>query len=143
MSAKGILGGVIIVVTIVVVIIIHYATYKPPPPTTNNSNSNSNSSNSGINTDALILIQEFYINPGDTIVTGRIDYKFELRTEGHAVNLSFSGENGTWLKPVSYPKEGDFNMPSDAKPGSVKVTTGKGETQKFRVELFKVAKVKI
>ncbi len=107
------------------------------------ASNSSSSSNSGETREVLYLVDKDSVGPGVVWITPKIDYKFQLRTEGHAISLQFSGDNGTWLEPVSYPTEGDFSMPSNARPGPVKVGAGKKETRKFCAELYRVIKVKI
>jgi len=102
----------------------------------------SNNSSNGITTEALVLVAQSYISfSSEPWITEKIDYRFKFRSDGHAFNLQFTGDNG-WLKPVAYPKEGDFYMPPNARPGPVKVTAGKEETQEFRIQLYKRIQIK-
>ena len=78
--------------------------------------------------------QEMYVSPGLDWTTEFIDYKFKFRANGHNYCLKFTGMDHF----VEYPKEVEqFSMPLGAQPGPVVVRTGKGETQPFRVILYK------
>lgn len=88
-------------------------------------------------TEALILMAEYDLDENHpSWTTPYIDYKFKIRTEGHAINIQFNGMKN--LEP--YPPEGNFSMPSSARPGSAIITLGDGE-KKVHVQLYKKIKV--
>lgn len=84
--------------------------------------------------EALVLVDEHDLddnNPSWT--TPYIGYKFKIRTEGHAINIQFTGMKD----PVPYPPEGNFSMPSGAQPGPATITRGPGE-KRVHVQLYKI-----
>lgn len=90
-------------------------------------------------TEALVLVTESYVAPGIMWTTPTVDFKFKFRAEGHAYSLKFTGMD--YFK--DYPKEGDFLMPEGAQPGPIIVKAGSGETEPFRVQLYKKIQVKL
>ena len=88
-------------------------------------------------TEALVLMAEYDLdenNPSWT--TQYIDYKFKIRTEGHAINIQFDGMKS----PEPYPPEGNFSIPSNARHGPATITLGDGE-KKVHVQLYKKIKI--
>jgi hypothetical protein len=84
-------------------------------------------------TEVLELIAETDLNDAHpSWVTPRIDYKFKIRTEGHAINIQFTGSSS-----VPYPTEGNFQMPSGAQQGSAVITRGPNEKGTVHVQLYK------
>ena len=107
---------------------------NPEIPTTENSTpSNTQPESSYAGEEALVLIAEADIYPGESWTTPYVDYKFKLRTDGHAYNALFSGMS----EPVQYSAEGQFYVPSNAQAGRIVITAGTGETKKFHIWLYK------
>ena len=118
----------------IIISLSNFSNDDPEIPTTGNTtplNSQPKSSYSG--EEALVLIAEADIYPGESWTTPYVDYKFKLRTDGHAYNALFSGMS----EPVQYPAEGQFYMPSNAQAGPIVITAGAGETKKIHIWLYK------
>lgn len=103
----------------------------------NNLKKTQTESSSDQQKEILEQMSENYVSSESPWITPVIDYKYKIRTDGHAYNLEFTSKNGGWTEKVLVPAEGNFNnMPDDAISGPVKITAGPGETR-FLVQLYK------
>jgi len=77
-------------------------------------------------------------------ITPTVNYRFKLRSEGHAYFVQFSTENGGWTKKILIPAEGDDDkpLPDGVVQGPVRITPGPNETREFRVQLYKKINIK-
>ena len=88
---------------------------------------------------------EAMVGPNKAWETPPVNYKYKIRTDGHAYGVQWTSTNGGWTKKVDFPAEGDFEAgkdftkPSDAKKGApLRITFGKGEKKEYKVQLYKV-----
>ncbi len=95
--------------------------------------------------EVLELMDYGYVGNNKTEwITPKVNYKFKLRSEGHAYFVQFSTENGGWTKKILIPAEGDMDItiPSEATQGVLRITPGPNETREFRVQLYRKRNIK-
>jgi len=84
------------------------------------------------------LMQEGKVGPGIVWVTDKVNYKFRLEGNGHSFCVEFTSKDGGWTNPLVIPADaGTVSMPSDAKAGPFRITSGPEEKEPFFVQLYK------
>ncbi|MFA6274490.1 MAG: hypothetical protein WC662_04995 [Candidatus Paceibacterota bacterium] len=139
----SVIGVIALVIIIITIVNSNSSTTSPPPDDKENLKGGTIPPTFAPGT--LEPKNEAMVGPNKAWETPPVNYKYKIRTDGHAYGVQWTSTNGGWTKKIDFPAEGDFEAgkdftkPSDAKKGApLRITFGKGEKKEYKVQLYKV-----